>query len=104
MALSGTWTWSANCERGQKNYRGTFTFQQSGTTLEITHGGTNIWDTGTVTNGRISGNRVSFTRKWGKYVDQVNLALSGSRGALRMTGVLPNTAHSGRCQLSFTKN
>ena len=102
--LNGTWHWTAKCERGQVNYRGTFTFQQSGNTFEAQHGGTNIWDLGTITNGRINGNRVSFTRKWGTYVDQLNLVLSSSGNTLRMSGVIPNTAHSGRCQVVYTKD
>jgi hypothetical protein len=62
-----------------------------------------MWDGGTISNGRISGNHVSFVRTYGGYTDHLNLALSGSGGALRMSGVLANTEHSGRCLMVFTK-
>jgi hypothetical protein len=96
-SITGTWRWSATCERA--NFAGTMTFEQTGNTFSARHGETNMWDTGTVTDGRISGGRVTFTRQWGPYVDRANLRLSGTR----MSGVTPNTAHSGRCELNFSK-
>ncbi len=99
VSLGGRWRWIANCERGVRHFNGVLTFETSGSTFSATHGGTNFFDSGTITNGRISGNRVSFTRTWGPYVDHLNLVLAGSR----MSGVLPNTAYSGRCQVSATK-
>jgi hypothetical protein len=102
-SLSGVWSWTGQCAKYDKPYTGTLTVNQSGNTFTATHGGTNMWDGGTISNGRISGNRVSFVRTYGGYTDYLNLALSGSGGALRMSGVLPNTEHSGRCLMVFTK-
>lgn len=103
-SLSGVWHWTGQCARFDKPYAGTFTINQSGNEFSATHGGTNIWDNGTVSNGRINGNRVSFDRKFGQYTDHVSLTVSGSGNALRMTGVIPNTEHSGRCLMRFTKS
>jgi len=102
-SLSGVWSWTGQCAKYDKPYTGTLTVNQSGNSFTATHGGTNMWDGGTISNGRISGNRVSFVRTYGGYTDYLNLALSGSGGALRMSGVLPNTEHSGRCVMVFTK-
>ena len=102
-SLSGVWSWTGQCAKYDKPYTGTLTVNQSGNTFTATHGGTNMWDGGTISNGRISGNRVSFVRTYGGYTDYLNLALSGSGGGLRMSGVLPNTEHSGRCLMVFTK-
>jgi hypothetical protein len=102
-SISGQWNWSAECERGAVHYTGVMTFSQTGNAFVASHGGTNIWDNGTVENGRISGQHVSFDRIYGAYNDHVVLYLSHSGGVSRMSGVLPHTLHSGRCQLSFTK-
>lgn len=102
-SLSGVWSWTGQCAKYDKPYTGTLTVNQSGNTFTATHGGTNMWDGGTISNGRISGNRVSFVRTYGGYTDYLNLALSGYGGALRMSGVLANTEHSGRCVMVFTK-
>ncbi len=99
-SLTGTWRWSATCERGIRNYTGLVTLTQSGNTFTGTHGGTNIFDTGTITDGIIQGNQVRGTRIWGAYVDHVTLTLSGGR----MSGTLPFSDHSGRCEMSFVKN
>ena len=104
FSISGRWNWSGECQTGALHYTGTMTFTQSGNTFVASHGGTNMWDNGTVANGRISGNRVSFDRTYQQYTDHVALTVSRSGGGLRMDGVLPNTAHSGRCDVSFVKN
>ncbi len=103
LSISGQWNWSAECERGAVHYTGIMTFNQIGNSFVASHGGTNIWDNGTIENGRVSGGHVSFDRIYGSYNDHVVLYLSRSGGQSRMSGVLPNTLHSGRCQLSFTK-
>jgi hypothetical protein len=103
-SISGLWYWTGQCAKYDKPYTGTITISQSGNGFSGTHGGTNMWDQGTVSNGRINGNHVSFTRTFGQYTDHLDLTLSGSGSALRMTGVIPNTEHSGRCAMRFTKN
>jgi len=100
-SLTGTWRWTGQCARYNDPYVGTVTFQQTGNSFSGTHGGTNMWDQGTISNGRIVGNRVSFQRKFGQYTDDVSLTLSTSgRG---MSGIIPDTAHSGRCVMNFSK-
>jgi hypothetical protein len=103
-SLSGVWSWTGQCAKYDKPYTGTLTVNQTGNTFTATHGNTNMWDGGKISDGRISGNHVSFVRSFGGYTDHLNLALSGSGGALRMSGVLPNTEHSGRCVMVFTKS
>ena len=98
-SITGTWRWVADCERNVRHFEGTMTFDQTGSTFTATHGGTNNFDTGMVTNGRIVGDRVSFTRQWGMFVDNLDLKLSGRR----MQGVLPNTQYSGRCTVTATR-
>ncbi len=97
-SIDGTWKWVANCERNVK-FDGTLTFVKTGNTFTATHGHTNMFDTGTITNGRINGNRVNFTRRSARDLDHVELRLSGGR----MSGVLPNSRSSGRCTLTATK-
>lgn len=101
-SVLGLWRWSATCERGQRSYSGTMTFEQSGSGVTASHGGTNFWDGGTITNVRASGGGVSFDRQFAHFRDHVSLAMV--RGGARMSGVMPNTEHSGRCQLSFVKD
>lgn len=98
-SVVGTWRWVADCERGVRHFEGLMTFQQAGDGYTASHGGTNFFDTGTVRNVKVSGNRVSFTRQWGSYVDFLDLKLAGGR----MSGVIPNTEYSGRCELVVTK-
>jgi len=99
--LSGSWHWTGQCARFRDPYVGTITFQQTGSSFTGTHGGTNTWDQGTISNGRIVGNQVSFQRSFGQYVDNVSLTLSGT--GRQMSGVIPDTAHSGRCVMNFSK-
>ena len=99
-SLSGVWRWTGQCTRFATPYTGTFTVSQSGSTFSASHGGTNMWDSGTISNGRISGNRVSFNRTFGQYTDHLNLSLSSSGQS--MAGAI-STAHSGQCQMRFTK-
>jgi hypothetical protein len=98
-SIAGTWRWVADCERGVRHFEGLMIFQQVGNEYTGAHGGTNFFDTGTVSNVKVGGNRVSFTRKWGRYVDHLDLRVSGGR----MSGVIPNTEYSGRCELVVTK-
>ncbi|MGE3986387.1 hypothetical protein [Pseudorhodoplanes sp.] len=102
-SLSGLWRWTGQCTRFTEPYTGTLTISQSGNTFSASHGGTNMWDSGTISNGRISGNRVSFVRTFGQYSDHLNLSLSSSGSTMRMAGTI-STAHSGQCQMRFTKN
>jgi hypothetical protein len=104
FSIGGRWNWSGECQTGAVHYTGTMTFTQSGNTFAASHGGTNMWDNGAIANGRINGNRVSFDRTYQQYTDHIALTVSRSGGGLRMEGVLPNTAHSGRCDVSFVKN
>ncbi len=100
QSLSGTWRWSGQCQSGAQSYTGTLTISQSGNSFTGAHGGTNMWDNGSISNGRISGNRVSFTRSFAQYHDHLNLALSNNGRS--MSGSL-STAHSGQCRMSFSK-
>ena len=102
-SLSGVWRWTGQCTRFTEPYTGTLTISQSGNTFSASHGGTNMWDNGTISNGRISGNRVSFVRTFGQYSDHLNLNLSSAGNSMRMAGTI-STAHSGQCQMRFTKN
>jgi hypothetical protein len=99
-SLSGAWRWSANCQTGARQYSGILNLQQTGNDFSGTHGRTNIWDTGSISDGRVDGSRVSFTRTWGRFVDHIVLTLSGAR----MAGVIAHTEHSGRCEMSMVKN
>jgi hypothetical protein len=102
-SLSGLWRWTGQCARYAEPYVGTVTLAHSGNTLTGSHGGTNMWDRGDISNGSVSGNRVSFDRTFGQYRDHVSLTLSGSGKGMRMSGVIPDTAHSGRCVMTFSK-
>lgn len=101
-SISGVWRWTGQCTRFAEPYTGTITVSQSGNSFSASHGGTNMWDAGTISNGRISGNRVSFTRTFGQYSDHLNLNLSRAGRSMRMAGTI-STAHSGQCQMRFTK-
>lgn len=101
-SLTGVWSWTGHCAKYDSPYVGLLTINQSGNTFTATHGNTNTWDNGTVSGASISGSRVSFTRTFGGYSDYVALTLNGS--GTRMSGVIPNTAHSGRCVMNFTRN
>jgi hypothetical protein len=98
-SITGTWSWTGQCARYKEPYVGTISFQQTGASFTGSHGGTNMWDKGTVSNGRIIGNRVTFQRTFGQYVDDLSLTLSSS--GRQMSGVIPDTAHSGRCVMTF---
>jgi hypothetical protein len=104
FSISGRWNWSAECQTGAVHYTGIIDFTQSGNQFVGSHSGTNMWDHGTIGNGRINGNRVSFDRTYAQYTDHITLTVSRSGRGLRMAGVLPTTAHSGRCEMSFMKN
>ena len=47
---------------------------------------------------------LALNRTFGQYNDHIDSTFSGSGSGMRMTGVIPNTAHSGRCEMRFTKN
>ena len=98
----GRWRWDATCEL--RNFTGVLIIEDGDGDLRISHGGTNFWDTGTINEVKFNGRRLSFHRRWGPYLDRVNLTLSRSGGGLRMTGVLPKTDYSGRCELTAAKN
>jgi hypothetical protein len=100
-SLTGTWNWSGQCAKYKEPYVGTVTFKQTGSTFTGTHGGTNMWDKGTISNGRISGNHVSFQRTFGQYTDNLSLTLSSN--GKRMSGIIPDTEHSGRCAMTFSR-
>ena len=98
-SIAGIWRWWADCEKNVRHFEGTITFVQVGGLYSGTHGGTNIFDSGTISNIRVGGGRVSFTRQYGQYVDNLNMRLSGPS----MHGVLPNTEYSGRCDVFGSK-
>lgn len=98
-SLTGVWSWTGQCAKYASPFVGIVTFNQTGNTLTGTHGNTNMWDAGSISDGSVSGNRVSFTRTFGSYADHLVLTWSGNR----MSGVLPNTEHSGRCLMTFTR-
>jgi hypothetical protein len=103
FSLSGLWNWTAHCDRFSTPYVGTFMARHSGAEFTGTHGNTNMWDSGTIANGHVEGNRVSFDRTYAQYTDHVAMTVVRSGSGLRMSGVIPNTAHSGRCVMNFTK-
>lgn len=102
-SLNGVWRWSGQCAKYSEPYVGTVTLAQSGNSFTGTHGNTNMWDRGSISNGLVTGNRVRFDRTFGQYTDHLSLTLSGSGSGMRMSGVIPDTAHSGRCVMTFSK-
>ena len=62
--LNGKWQWEATCERG--DFHGVMEFVQNGSTFVGQFLETNFWDKGTISNGVIQGNHISFDRcLWG---------------------------------------
>ena len=81
--LNGQWRWNAKCDNGGP-FNGIFNLRQSAGTFTGTFGGTNFWDNGTLSNGKISGNHVSFDREFlGLGHFDLSLSLGNIRGSLR---------------------
>jgi hypothetical protein len=94
-AISGRWHWDIKCPNA--NFVGILDIVQSGDTFTGEFGHTNFWDNGTVSNGRVTGDTVTFDREY-YGTDHVVLHLSGSV----MQGPHDNSTF-GHCFIHSTK-
>jgi len=98
-ALNGKWQWAATCDRGSFHGVMEFAVQGDGTfTGQFLQ--TNFWDKGTMTNGVIHGNHISFDRSYGLIVQHLAADLSGS--LREMSGPYDSTMF-GKCVLRGKK-
>jgi hypothetical protein len=98
-ALNGKWQWEATCERG--SFNGVMQFVvESGTTFSGRFMETNFWDKGTMSNGIIAGNHISFDRSYGLIVQHLSADLSGTLH--EMSGPYDSTMF-GKCTLRGKK-
>ena len=96
--LNGKWQWEATCERG--DFHGVMEFVQNGSTFVGQFLETNFWDKGTISNGVISGNHISFDRSYGLIVQHLASDLSSS---LREMSGPYDSAMFGKCTLRGKK-
>jgi hypothetical protein len=94
-SITGRWHWDIKCPTA--NFVGILNIVQSGDTFAGEFGHTNFWDNGTVSNGRVSGDTVTFDREY-YGTDHVVLHLSGSV----MQGPHDNATY-GHCFIHSTK-
>jgi hypothetical protein len=100
FSMTGHWHWDAKCEKG--NFTGLFEIVQTADTFTLEFGHTNIYDNGTVTNGEVHGNVVTFDREYFGH-DHVRLILTSSPQGMIMQGPHLNAAF-GHCQLFAHKD
>ena len=96
--LNGKWQWEATCERG--SFHGVMEFVQNGSTFVGQFLETNFWDKGTISNGAIQGNHISFDRSYGVIVQHLASDLSSSLH--EMSGPY-DSAMFGKCTLRGKK-
>jgi hypothetical protein len=101
LDLTGQWHWSAKCEKGGP-FSGLFNLKQSGNVFTGTFGGTNFWDNGTLSNGKISGNHISFDREYFG-LDHISLTVANTPSGMIMQGPHYN-AGWGNCEILAKKN
>jgi hypothetical protein len=94
-SITGRWHWDATCTKA--NFTGLITFVQTGDTFTGEYGHTNFWDSGTISNGRVSGGNVTFDREFNG-TDHIALHVSGSA----MQGTHDFNVF-GHCQIYGTK-
>lgn len=96
--LSGQWQWAATCTRG--SFHGVMEFVQSGNTFTGRFMETNFWDKGTISNGVLVGNEISFDRTYGLIEQHLSARLSDSNR--RLSGPY-NSPMFGECTLTGRK-
>ena len=78
--LNGRWEWEATCDRGA--FHGIMEFTQTGSAFSGQFLETNFWDKGTISNGIIRDNHISFDRTYGLIVQHLAADLLPSNRAL----------------------
>jgi hypothetical protein len=78
--LTGQWQWAATCTRG--SFHGVMEFIQRGDTFTGRFLETNFWDKGTISNGILHGNMISFDRTYGLIEQHLSARLSDSNRSL----------------------
>jgi len=78
--LTGQWQWAATCTRG--SFHGVMEFIQSGATFTGRFMNTNFWDKGTISNGILRGNLISFDRTYGLIEQHLSARLFDSNRRL----------------------
>jgi hypothetical protein len=96
--LTGKWQWEATCERG--SFHGVMEFVQKGNTFTGEFLNTNFWDKGTISNGVLRGNNISFDRTFGLIAQHLSANLSGTN---RTLGGPYDSPMFGKCYLRGRK-
>ena len=96
--LTGKWQWEATCERG--SFHGVMEFVQKGNTFTGEFLNTNFWDKGTISNGVLRGNNISFDRTYGVIAQHLSANLSDAH---RTLGGPYDSPMFGKCYLRGRK-
>jgi hypothetical protein len=96
--LTGKWEWQATCDRGE--FHGVMELIQQGGTFTGQFLETNFWDKGTISNGVLRGNNMSFDRTYGLIAQHLSADLSDSNR--RLAGPYDSTMF-GKCVLRGKK-
>jgi hypothetical protein len=97
-SISGRWHWDIKCPTA--NFTGLLNIVQTGNTFSGEFGHTNFWDNGTVSNGQVRGNLVTFDRE---YLGMDHVRLSLTNGGSVMQGPHDNAVW-GHCLIFAKKN
>jgi hypothetical protein len=101
-SLSGRWSWVAQCPIVGE-LQGFITLAQRAASFTGVFGGTNMWDQGTIPDGRVNGHHLTFTRHTPSGGIQHWTATTdvASDGALHMRGSTQTSV--GTCTVDATK-
>jgi hypothetical protein len=98
VSINGRWHWDIKCPTA--NFTGLLDIVQTGNTFTGEFGHTNFWDNGTVSNGQVQGNLITFDRE---YFGMDHVRLSLTNGGSVMQGPHDNAAW-GHCLIFARKN
>jgi hypothetical protein len=96
--IHGKWQWEATCDKG--SFHGVMEFVQQGSAFAGEFLNTNFWDKGTISNGVIRGNHISFDRTYG-FIEQ-HLAANLTDANRRLSGPYESSMF-GKCILRGKK-